>query len=58
MQLRDLAANAVRENTELPAQYYTLFWWWFACGFPAFAAVVAIFWLMIARPQSLAFGIW
>ncbi len=24
---------------------------WFAFGFPAFAAVAAIFWLMIARPQ-------
>jgi uncharacterized membrane protein len=29
------------------------FWWWFAFGFPAFGAVVAIFWLMIARPQTL-----
>jgi uncharacterized membrane protein len=27
-----------------------LFWTWFAFGFPAFAAVLAIFWLMIARP--------
>src|SRR3954453_4238155 len=56
MRLRDLAANAVRENTALPAQYHTLFWSWFAFGFPAFGAVVAIFWLMSARPQSLAFG--
>ena len=56
MRLRDLAANAVRENAALPAQYHTLFWSWFAFGFPAFGAVVAIFWLMIARPQSLAFG--
>jgi uncharacterized membrane protein len=30
--------------------YYRLFWWWFAFGFPAFAAVLGIFWLMIARP--------
>ena len=28
-----------------------LFRWWFAFGFPAFAAVLAIFWLMIAKPQ-------
>ncbi|TIQ24017.1 DUF2269 family protein, partial [Mesorhizobium sp.] len=27
-----------------------LFWLWFAFGFPAFAAVLGIFWLMIARP--------
>ncbi len=28
-----------------------LFWWWFASGIPAFSAVLAIFWLMIAKPQ-------
>jgi hypothetical protein len=31
--------------------YHRLFWWWFAFGFPAFGAVVAIFWLMIAKPD-------
>src|SRR5947209_14547518 len=56
MRLRNLAVRAVRENAELPPQYHTLFWWWFAFGFPAFGAVVAIFWLMIVRPQSLALG--
>jgi uncharacterized membrane protein len=50
MRMRDLAAAAVRENRPLPAQYHKLFWWWFAFGFPAFAAVLAIFWLMIAKP--------
>lgn len=50
MQLRDLALAAVREGTALPRRYHRLFWIWFACGFPAFAAVLAIFWLMIARP--------
>ncbi|RVA24908.1 DUF2269 family protein, partial [Mesorhizobium sp. M7A.F.Ca.US.001.01.1.1] len=29
----------------------TLFRLWFAFGFPAFAAVLAIFWLMISRPS-------
>jgi uncharacterized membrane protein len=51
MKMRDLAAAAVRENRPLPPQYHWLFRWWFAFGFPAFAAVLAIFWLMIARPQ-------
>ena len=51
MKMRDLAAAAVRENRPLPPQYHKLFRWWFAFGFPAFAAVLAIFWLMIARPQ-------
>ena len=51
VRLRDLAATAARDKTALPATYHRLFWWWFAFGFPAFAAVVAIFWLMIARPN-------
>jgi uncharacterized membrane protein len=54
MQMRDLAVRAVRDNAPMPRAYHLLFWWWFAFGFPAFAAVTAIFWLMIAKPQSLA----
>ena len=50
MRMRDLAAEAVREAKPLPAQYHRLFRLWFAFGFPAFGAVVAI-WLMIAKPQ-------
>ena len=50
MKMRDLAAAALRENRPLPPEYHRLFRWWFAFGFPAFAAVLAIFWLMIARP--------
>ena len=51
MKMRDLATAALRENRPLPPHYHRLFWWWFAFGFPAFAAVLAIFWLMIAKPQ-------
>ena len=51
MRMRDLAAAALREHRPLPPQYHRLFRLWFAFGFPAFAAVLAIFWLMIARPQ-------
>jgi uncharacterized membrane protein len=50
IKMRDLAAAALRENHPLPPQYHKLFRWWFAFGLPAFAAVLAIFWLMIARP--------
>jgi uncharacterized membrane protein len=55
MRLRDLAAHAASIGSPLPAVYHRLFWWWFAFGFPAFAAVLAIFWLMIAKPQQLFF---
>jgi len=51
MRMRDLAVAAARECRPLPPDYHRLFRLWFACGFPAFAAVLAIFWLMIARPQ-------
>jgi uncharacterized membrane protein len=51
MRMRDLAAEAARKGTPLPAEYLRLFRLWFAFGFPAFASVLAIFWLMIAKPQ-------
>ena len=51
MRMRDLAVDAVREGHPLPRTYHRLFWTWFAFGFPAFAAVLVIFWLMIAKPQ-------
>jgi uncharacterized membrane protein len=51
MRMRDLAAAAAREARPLPEEYHRLFRLWFAFGFPAFGAVLVIFWLMIARPQ-------
>jgi uncharacterized membrane protein len=49
--MKTLAQAAADAGAPLPPGYHRLFRWWFAFGFPAFAAVVAIFWLMIARPQ-------
>jgi uncharacterized membrane protein len=51
MRMRDLAAVAARDGAPLPADYHRLFGLWFAFGFPAFGAVLAIFWLMIQRPS-------
>jgi uncharacterized membrane protein len=51
MRLRDLAARAAAEITPLPNEYHRIFWLWFAFGIPAFGAVAAILWLMIAKPQ-------
>jgi uncharacterized membrane protein len=50
MRLRDLARAAAAAKTPLPALYHRLYRIWFACGFPAFAAVLAIIWLMLAKP--------
>ena len=49
--MRRLAQDSAASGTPLPAQYHQLFRLWFAFGFPAFAAVLAIFWLMITRPD-------
>ena len=50
MRMRDLATAAVAHNKPLPELYHRLFWTWFAFGFPAFAAVLGILWLMVLRP--------
>jgi uncharacterized membrane protein len=51
LRMRDLAGEAMRAGAPLPAAYHRLFRIWFAFGIPAFAAVAAIFWLMVAKPQ-------
>ena len=51
LRLRDLADEAARLETPLPPRYFRLFRLWFVLGFPAFAAVTGILWLMIAKPS-------
>ncbi len=50
-QMRNLAAAAAAAGAPLPPRYRRLYRLWFAFGFPAFGAVLLIFWLMIARPR-------
>jgi uncharacterized membrane protein len=49
--LRDLARDAVSKNAPLAPLYHRFYRIWFLCGFPAFFAVLAILWLMVARPS-------
>ena len=51
LKLRDLADEAARLDKPLPPRYFRLFRLWFVLGFPAFAAVTGILWLMIAKPS-------
>jgi len=51
MRMRNLAREAADLNAPLPEEYQRLFRLWFAFGFPAFGSVLAIFWLMMAKPQ-------
>ena len=50
IRLRNLARQAAMRAQPLPPLYHRLFRIWFACGFPAFAAVLAILWLMLFKP--------
>ncbi|WP_158913161.1 DUF2269 domain-containing protein [Caulobacter sp. S45] len=50
LRMRDLAREAVRAGEPLRADYHRLWQLWFVSGFPAFAAVVGIIWLMVVKP--------
>jgi uncharacterized membrane protein len=47
---RDLARRADDAGTGLSEQYRRLNVIWFWLGVPAFSALVAVFWLMVAKP--------
>jgi len=48
---RDLASAAAASEAALPQEYHSCMRLWFALGWPAFAAVLVIFWLMTAKPE-------
>jgi uncharacterized membrane protein len=50
IEMRDLARRAAAENAALPPRYFALFRRWFLFGIPGFGSVMAILWLMIAKP--------
>lgn len=54
IKMRDEARISVEQNIALTPRYNRLYRIWFACGVPAFSAIVVLLWLMVARPD-LAF---
>lgn len=50
IRMRDLATRAVAEGNELPEEYYRKMRWWFWLGWPAFIALLGVFWLMVVKP--------
>jgi uncharacterized membrane protein len=50
VEMRDLARVAAASGAPLPPRYLTLFRRWFLFGIPGFGSVMAILWLMIAKP--------
>ena len=49
--MRDIAREAARLGVPLRPEYHVLYRRWFVLGIPAFLSVLAIVWLMIARPH-------
>ena len=50
IEMRDLARAAAERSQPLPPRYFALFRRWFLFGIPGFGSVMAILWLMIAKP--------
>lgn len=47
---RNLALRAMERGEPLSPAYHRVMRWWFWLGWPAFTAVIAIFWLMVMKP--------
>ncbi|AVO33815.1 DUF2269 family protein [Ottowia oryzae] len=45
-----MAAAAARSGEALPTAYWRCARWWEALGYPAFAAMLVVFWLMVSKP--------
>lgn len=50
MRMRDVALLAAAHGEALPDVYHRLFGVWFLFGIPGFLSVMAIVWLMVAKP--------
>jgi uncharacterized membrane protein len=54
IKIRNLAKTALAENEPLPDQARRHFRAWFILGWPAFGALIIVYWLMIAKPPLLS----
>ena len=50
------AAEQAASVDALPVFFHRWFRWWFALGIPAFAAIVVIYYLMVAKPLAVTGG--
>ena len=51
IRIRNLAAEALATATPLPSEALRLYRIWFLLGWPAFGALIGIFWLMVSKPE-------
>lgn len=50
VRMREMARAAAEQGTALPERYWRFFRAWVALGIPAFASLVIVFYLMVAKP--------
>lgn len=50
IQLKKILEFCIKEKQELPERYHKLFLLWVSLGVPAFLSLLAIFYLMVAKP--------
>jgi len=50
LRIRDMLGARLAGDTIDEARLARYFRWWFALGWPAFIGLVAVFWLMVAKP--------
>ncbi len=51
LRMARMAAQAAQHGTALPAAYWRCARWWEALGYPAFVAMLVVFWLMVTKPS-------
>lgn len=50
LRMARIAQHAAAQGSALPAEYQRLARWWEGLGYPAFAAMLAVYWLMVNKP--------
>lgn len=50
IQLKKMLIKSAEDKTPLPRRYGQFFRLWFALGWPAFASLITIFYLMVTKP--------
>lgn len=53
VKLYNIAKVSCEQNTQLPPHYYSYYRTWLTLGWPAFIVLIAVFFLMSNRPESL-----
>jgi uncharacterized membrane protein len=51
IRMKRMADDALKARAVLPARYWAYARWWECLGYPAFAAMVAVYFLMVTKPS-------